>query len=555
MTRLGLRPGVVCGAVAALLLGAPLWGTSLPVPSEGSARLGLGPGPSVTPDSTDARREAERRVRQYRRWAWGGGGSRRIRMPVDAIRDERASLIAELDRISQEIPGDDWLLGQRVGFRVLQGRVDGALRVTERCRASPWWCAALRGFVLNVSGDFAGADQAFGRALARMPEEERCRWREALSHLLYGGLGSRYRGADCEERDALARRIWWLADPFQIQPWNDRRAEHYARFVGAILQAHAQTRRRECRGDCGRMALLRGWPSWWWSAEGPGSFPDLPGYRFLPPPEVGLRPFDSRAGDWDLVDDQYHERYNPPYGPIHDLDQQTAVFRRGDSLLVVAVTELDRHILRGAWSLDVGMVLSRGPDDDPVVVRDAGEPARFLFEARVPAQPYLVSVEAVAERYGAARARFGRRPPEPSSDGIAVSEPVLVAWDEEMGEDLDAARTRMLGTERITPDREVGIYWETYGAEAGDELEVTLAARSEDRGLLRRLGEALRIVGPDEPLRIGWRVEGRRDEVEGRRLRVDLSGLEPGPYVLELQVRRGEEEPATSRRHLEVARF
>lgn len=559
-----LLPFLLLGALAIqpAVLGAFAGPSGPPeTPFQGiTDRPGAAPASAAAPrDSAEVRRDAERTVRAYLREV-GGGGSIPARpgqrVPSHVIRSERARLIVELDRMAREIPGDDWLLGQRVAFRVKQGRREEAIRILNPCRASPWWCDALSGFLLQVQGDLSGAHDAFTRAVRNMPDEERCRWREPLEYLLYGGLASRYGRADCRERDELARRIWWLADPFQIQPWNDRRSEHYARLMGVFLYAQSRgTTRGRCPRSCATMPLLRGWPSWWWSREGPREYPDLPGYRFLPPPDVGLRPLESHAWDWDLIDDEFHERYDPPYGPIHDMDQQTAFLRRGDSLLVVAVTEMDRHILRGAWSLEVGMVLSRGPDDEAVVVTEVGDPERFVLEAWVPDDAYLVSVEAVAERAGAARARFGHRLSEATRSGLALSDPILFDWDDQVEEELRAVLPRMLGTSSVAPGRAVGVFWETYGVGPGDELQVSVAARPVDRGFFRRLGQALRILGDQDVMRFTWQESGQRDGIEGRTLRVDLSELEPGRYVVELRVGRPGEDPAVARRHLEVRAF
>lgn len=515
---------------------------------------------SISPvDSAEVRQAAEYRVRDYLREVGGQGGvavSGGLRPPVDVVEEARARLIGELDRLAREIPGDDWIMGQRVAFRIQQGPVEDAVRVAAGCRASSWWCDALRGFTLHVARDFDGAHRAFDRALDTMPLEERCTWREALRPLLHGSLGRRYGGANCLERDELAEQIWWVAHPFHLHPWNDRRSEHYTRFVGVLLYAQGRgAAGSRCGADCGRMALFRGWPPGWWGPERPTLFPDGPGYRFLPPPDVGLHPLQSRASDWDLVDDEYHERYDPPYGPVHDLDQQTAFLRRGDSILVLAATELDRHVLRGVWSLEVGIVLSRSPDDERRVARTEGPPDRTVLQMRAPLDHYLVSVEAIAERSGAARARFGHRLPESSESGVTTSDLVLFDWTGEPRDDLDVMLPQMLGTDRLAPGREVGAFWEVYGADPGDELHVSVAARPEDVGFLRRVGEALRVVGRAEAMRVTWTENAAREGLEGRSLHLDLSGLEPGRYVLELSVRREGEEPTVVRRPIEMRAF
>ncbi|HEY6089554.1 MAG TPA: hypothetical protein VD771_07160, partial [Gemmatimonadaceae bacterium] len=91
------------------------------------------------------------------------------------IRRARAELLRELEKASSTLPGDDWIVGQRLRYLV-ESHDTAAVGVARACRATKWWCEALLGLALHVNGNFAGADSAFSVALADMPPLTRCYW-------------------------------------------------------------------------------------------------------------------------------------------------------------------------------------------------------------------------------------------------------------------------------------------------------------------------------------------------------------------------------------------
>ena len=100
--------------------------------------------------------------------------------PSSIVR-RRASLIATLDSLGELHPGDNWIAGMRVHYR-LDGK-DPALTaaadtVARACRATTWWCLALVGYANHLLGQAAAAESAFTSALANMPDDERCKWQD-----------------------------------------------------------------------------------------------------------------------------------------------------------------------------------------------------------------------------------------------------------------------------------------------------------------------------------------------------------------------------------------
>lgn len=512
------------------------------------------------PDSATILNDAQERMRAYLLGAQHSaelGRSRNLPVENAEIQEERLELIEALDEAAVEIPGDDWIVGHRVGLRIKAGRVEDAARVAGACRGSEWWCGMLEGFALHVAGDSLEAHLAYDRGLANMHPEERCEWQAELGEILVGSLRGRYRGAECEPLDELARRVWWLADPFHLLPWNDWRSEHLTRVIGMRLhhQSHDLVGRR-CSNEHHMQVLLEGWPDWWWGYDRGRWTPPPPSHQFLPPSGVAERPLEARAQGWDLIEDPYLERMELGYDIIHDMEEQTAFFARGDSILVVASSEMDRHLMRGEPSLTTGIALSTGPASPRWVATTQGPPEHVHFRLTAPRDAYLVSVEAIADTWGAARIRFGHRLPEPGTSGIGVSDIVLFDWSANAGENVDDVLPRMLGTRRLATDREIGIFWEMYGAEEGDPLELSLRVLDTEEGFFRRIGRALGVAGRNAAVRTSWSEiagDGEDDGVRGRSLRLDLSALDPGHYLIELVVRGAEDaEAAVVRREVEV---
>jgi hypothetical protein len=68
---------------------------------------------------------------------------------------------ARLDEAQSKLPGDRWLVGQRVFHHVERNDFAKADGIAASCRADRWWCAALVGFVAHSSRQYPRADSAF----------------------------------------------------------------------------------------------------------------------------------------------------------------------------------------------------------------------------------------------------------------------------------------------------------------------------------------------------------------------------------------------------------
>ncbi|HXL87297.1 MAG TPA: hypothetical protein VN927_08790, partial [Gemmatimonadaceae bacterium] len=187
------------------------------------------------------------------------------------IRRARAELLRDLEKAGNAVPGDDWIIGQRIRYLV-EGHDSSAISTARSCKATKWWCDALVGLALHVSGKFAAADSTFSVALEEMPALTRCHWLN-LSPLLDDDLRDAYRKMSCAQREAADARIWWVADPLFMTPGNERRTEHFSRVLHTALQQDAaNTYGSRWGGDLAELTLRFGWAEKW-TQEPLGSMP------------------------------------------------------------------------------------------------------------------------------------------------------------------------------------------------------------------------------------------------------------------------------------------
>jgi hypothetical protein len=547
------------GLLAAALLAAGAPGDAVPAPA--------GPDSRRPPDSLAARRGAQAEVRRYKRRIeaeWDREADPRMRVDLAPLLDRylavhaewRPRVIAALDGFAEMEPGDDWIAGHRVGMRIKQGWIEEAVEVARACAATRWWCDALLGLSLHVAGRIPEAEGAFDAALAAMPREVRYAWGEELTHVLSGSLQREYAEAGCDAREMLERRLWWLGDPLHTVAGNDRRTEHFMRVVSwklyrQVLESAPLPFAISSWAE--RLRIEAGWPFYWWSFTILPSwvrqqhYAAVQGEAFIPTESAWLNPLASDASEWALRSVNSGERHRSPHGPVTSMDHQTAFFQRGDSLLVVSAAQLPRTMLVA------GIALSRDPEEPPFLATDSVVAAGLRrFELRVPPGPYLVSAEALAVGGGAHRDRFGHSLPGHNARGFGLSDAILVRWDGGPAEELHEALPRMLGTRRIQPHDELALFWEIYGVTEGVPLSLSLSVHPEERGILRRVGERLGLLGPLSALAIRWKEEDLRGPVVGREMGLSLAALPPGDYTLVLEADDGSGEAVRAVRRIEV---
>ncbi len=475
-------------------------------------------------------------------------------------------MIAALDSAAAQLPGDGWIAGQRVRYLIEAGRPEAALEAARACRAASWWCAALAGLALHTAGEYSGADSAFEAALAEMLSDERCRWTD-ISLLLDGELYKRYRRLPCEERGPFEARFWWLTQPLYALPANDRRTEHFARVTMARIEREARTTYGLAWADDLREVLIRyGWPSYWTQETGPaGTFADAhvvgheptPSFHFPATARAFDGPATSRPDDWALGAKPAPERYAPAYaGSFAPLEHQAAVFRRGDSCLVVAAYDVSGDTLFGTPPVGAALVLAR----EERTVAEARHPLASdatsdVLVASAECGPLLMSLEVLApDRRHAARARYGLAAPGAPGQRVSASDLLLFDPPDSLPANLSGALPYVRGSTRARTDRKLGLFWELYGLDpAGEVVTTSLTVAREGTGWLRRAVESLGLASPRVSLRLEWQEQPEHQgPLAPRALAVDLSSLSAGRYRIALAVAAAGQEPVTAAREIRV---
>ena len=483
-----------------------------------------------------------------------------------AMETARRQLLHSLDSLAALAPADGWIAGQRVRYLVEAGAHGEALAAAGACRASAWWCAALVGYARHAGRDYSSADSAFSSALAAMPEEQRCRWTD-LSPVLEG-LRGRYRKLSCAQRATLDRRIWWLADPLYLVPGNERRTEHFSRRVINAMQDEARSAYGVRWGsDLEELLLRYGWPVGWEREEVVSPTPGRPAivshnprtsWHFLPPARFVEAPNTIGPADWDLEPERPVASYAPPYAvSFHPLAHQIGVFRRGDSIVVVAAYDAranadqrgrrrtgagERRPAPAVARVDAALVLVRDESAMPLVVhrRDGG--SEGVLAALAPAESTLVSLETLeaADSAHAARVRYWL-PVTPLGTDVAVSDPLMlrVSREDSLPQSLPDALPLVRPATRARRGERVGVFWETYGLEhSAAPFRVTLAVTRRGRSWIRKAAEWAGLVGRDTRyVSLSWEEPARPGTpIYPRALAISLPEASPGVYLLELAV-------------------
>ena len=479
----------------------------------------------------------------------------------EAIGVARARLLDSLHSLARRIPGDPWVFGQRVRYLVEAGRLDEARSLTGACGLPETWrCDAYLGFVHHQQGRTRSAELAFRRALDAMPSDTRGDWSDpdpVLDRDLRDWLRQQ-----ADSARALAR-LWLLADPLFLAQGNDRWTAHLSRWAYAMSSEGAQSPHQLRWADDLTEAVVRyGWPVAWersWPRAGQTSSyvtgRDPPAaVRTLPPREV-LERDPERTGPimWGIEDGHARSVHLPPYlDTLGVLGGQVGRFWRRDGVTVVgaaaAAADGTSRLLAGLFVEQDGTL-----EVDVQASTDPGGTVRL--SGRAPWADWgIVSLEAwdrAARRAYRLRLAMGLR--EIAPDLFALSDVMLLeagAEPDSFAEMLDALR----GSTEVGADEALGVALEVYGLGFRAEA-VDFRAWVEEReaGFFSRAARWLRIGGPKEKVSLRWQEAGP-DEPQPlfRALDITLPGLEPGEYVVVVEVAVPGRSPLTGRRPFTV---
>ncbi len=464
-----------------------------------------------------------------------------------SIARRRDELIRVLDSTSRVVPGDAWIAGQDVRYLVEADRANDAIRFAgTECRASASWCAALAGFAAHSASRFATADSAFAVALEAMKPDERCRWLD-ISELVDDATAKRFDALDCDARVAFARRLLRLAAPLYSVSATDLYTEHLARVTRSrIGDGSANVEEGAWGDDQWKLTIRYGWPRWFtrslpsssslYETSSITGHDGLP-YNFLPSGEALRRLAHLTTADWALEDARALTGYAPLYArSLHDLPSQLAVFRRGDSTLIIGAWDARRDTTLLGRALVAAVALA-GDSGSMVMARDTSAKTVGRIAGTGVIDSGLVSLELLAASdHRAARVRVGL--PPRGSGRLALSSLLLYAPSTEPAFNIAAVKDSALASSIIPASRSVGVYWESYGVrDGGEPVHFSLTVEQVGVSWARRAAARFHLADPTTSLRLQWDEVAQPDQhIAGRGVRVDLSRLRGGRYVITLDV-------------------
>jgi hypothetical protein len=511
----------------------------------------------LPPLFTSAGRECDARVGRFCQW------NDNAPLPVEPkpLRSAREKLLLSLDSAARRSPRDRWIAAQRVRYLIEAGHDSAAVEAARDCADESWWCPGLLGLALHEEGDGAAADSAFSAALAAMPESERCRWTD-ISQLLEPSLARRFGKVGCQRKAEIAERIWWLADPFLGKAGNDRRAEHYARhMMSRIIKGTRYGYDLSWGEDLHQLIVRYGWSRVWSKQPTAALDPQVhvtgheatPSWHFFP----NTTAIDSVTSAWEklwrLNDRPAAELYSPKFAAnIVDLNPQLAMFRRADSLLIVAAYDVSSDTAFAGDGVHSALVLARDETHPIASVESTTPVGRYSLMAD--SRPALMSLEVWRPqgRRGGRLRKVVSMSPLPAG-GVAVSDLLLFEPAGDTRTDLADLVPRALGTLSARRDTKLGLYWETYGlAKADSALPVALTMTRITENALRRIVESIGLARRAAPMSIAWRDTPPVAGIASRSVVLDLSLLPKGKYEIRLELKPAGSSPVVSARSIEI---
>lgn len=510
------------------------------------------------------------------RWCvWNDETNDRKPPPENAhIIQARAKLLALLDSTAARFPGDEWVAAQEVRYLIEAKRFGDATRVADRCVAggSTYRCRAYGAVALHDSGAVAAADSASTDALAAMPDSVRCKWMD-IKLLLDDDIADRYAHANCITRERLATTFWRLTTPLYLRN-GDFRSEFLARVAHGEMERDSRTPMGSTTESAFRETALRyGYDTWFVRDDPPaGSMAEAPvagyreggsGYNFVPAYEVFASPVDLREDDWDLKQRTARTLYGPSYARRFTSipAPQIAIFRRGDSALVVAAYDVHDDTLFARRGLEAALFtvpIDSDKLDDPRGTIDSSAKRTGLLTTSAPWLPMIASVELLDSAYkSAARARVGVR--LPASEGrLGISDLLLFAprSADSLPHRLEDALPLALHSDEVNGNTPVGVFWEAYGVRpAGESFAVAIGIDRIQDGWMRRAAQRLHLASPFSPMKLRWtELPEGANGIASRSVTLDLTKLEPGRYEISVSVSSMAGLPIVAKREVTIRR-
>ncbi len=120
---------------------------------------------------------------------------------------------------------------------------------------------------------------------------------------------------------------------------------------------------------------------------------------------------------------------------------------------------------------------------------------------------------------------------------------------------LDAVVPHAHGSTRVPSDRRLGVFWELYGVDpASGAVGISLTVAPQGTGWLRRAVESVGLATRRRGVRMEWQEVPEAAALAPRALALDLSGLSPGVYVIEVAVASPSGDALEAQREIRIER-
>jgi hypothetical protein len=478
-------------------------------------------------------------------------------MPAELapVAERRKQLIALFDTLGHTVPDEPWIAGQRVRYLIEDGRPADAIAAARGCSTGTWWCDVLLGYASHAAGEYATADSVYAVAFTKMLPRDACAWND-ISMLLDPDALQQYRRLNCGDpkRRAFEDRTWWFSRTLYLMHGNDSRTEYFARMTLAQLLKDAATPHQFGFDDDERELMLRFGPSIAW-ARGPAADPrdrfgfsiishePVPAYRYIPAGFVLNNPAISDSADWRLQLPPVIGRYAPPYAKVvRALEHQKAMFRRGDTALVVVSYDAKNAPEVRDERVEAAVTVSPGDVPKTYQARKSASAPNGILTVKAPWGPLIMSAEVAAPAKSAiARARYGISPPYAVGTRVSLSDLLFYRPYGEFPRDAEQAIPHALPTERVLPSEKLGVFWEAYNTDPnGEKMQISLRVEREvedNPGFLRRRAQALGVAREITPVSVTVQdMSALGTRVSPRAIELDISTLPKGRYVVHLEI-------------------
>lgn len=273
------------------------------------------------------------------------------------------------------------------------------------------------------------------------------------------------------------------------------------------------------------------------------SFEPNPAFRFIPPGFALGDATQTDSAPWRAQEAPAIARYAPDYAKkIVPLDHQQAVFKRGDSALVVLAYDTRGNDAIGDAKISAGLVVLSGRSGhrDHGTVREGAAPTGTLM-VRAPWGPLLMSAEVAATGPKViARARYGIGPLRGAPQRVILSDVLLFRPNGSVPTSAETAAAFALTSERLRASDKLGVYWEAYGTDPDGEamkISVVVLRETGEPGILRRMVGALAPTRDATPVRVTVNDQSAHGSTTTpRALELDISTLDTGTYIVQLEV-------------------